>query len=64
MSQGVALRTDKSGASEVAETFIFLASIWLGFAGHVVLFWLNSACFEVGLIRTVIDNITGSQQAA
>ena len=23
----------------------------------------NSVCFKVGLIRTVIDNITGSQQA-
>ena len=64
MSLGVALRTDESGASEVAETFIFLASIWLAFAGHVVLFWLNSVCFEVGLIRTVIDNVTGSQRAA
>ena len=61
MSLGVALRTDESGASEAAETFIFLASILLAFAGHVVLFWLNSACFEVGLIRTVIDNVTGSQ---
>ena len=29
MSLGVALRTDESGASEAAETFIFLASIWL-----------------------------------
>ena len=64
MSLGVALRTDESGASEAAETFIFLASIWLAFAGHVVLFWLNSACFEVGLIRTVIANVTGSQRAA
>ena len=27
MSLGVALRTDESGASEAAETFIFLASI-------------------------------------
>ena len=27
MSLGVALRTDQSGASEAAETFIFLASI-------------------------------------
>ena len=24
----------------------------------------NSACFEVGLIRTVMDNITGSERAA
>ena len=64
MSLGVALRTDESGVSEAVETFIFLASIWLAFAGHVVLFWLNSACFEVGLIRTVIDNVTGSQWAA
>ena len=64
MSLGVALRTDESGASEAAETFIFLASISLAFAGHVVLFWLNSACFEVGLIRTVIDNVTGSQRTA
>ena len=40
MSLGVALRTDESGASEAAETFIFLASIWLAVAGHVVLFWL------------------------
>ena len=47
MSLGVALRTDESDASEAAETFIFLASIWLAFAGHVVLFWLNSTCFEV-----------------
>ena len=64
MSLGVALRTDESGASEAAETFIFLASIWLAFAGHVVLFWLNSTCFEVGLMRTVIDNVTGSLRAA
>ena len=64
MSLGVALRTDESGASEEAETFIFLASIWLAFTSHVALFWLNSACFEVGLIRTVIDNVTGSQRAA
>ena len=40
LSLGVALRTDESGASEAAETCIFLASIWLAFAGHVVLFWL------------------------
>ena len=40
LSLGVALRTDESGASEAAETFIFLASISLAFAGHVVLFWL------------------------
>ena len=40
MSLGVALRSDESGASEAAETFIFLASIWLAVAGHVVLFWL------------------------
>ena len=64
MSLGVALQTDESGASEAAETFIFLASISLAFAGHVVLFWLNSTCFEVGLIRTVIDKVTGSQRAA
>ena len=64
ISLGVTLWTDESGASEAAETFIFLASIWLAFAGHMVLFWLNSACFEVGLIRTVIDNVTGSQRAA
>ena len=64
MSLGVALRTDESGASEAAETVIFLASIWLAFASHVVLFWLNATCFEVGLIRTVIDNVTGSQRAA
>ena len=38
MSLGVALRTDESGASEAAETFIFLASIWLAVAGQVVLF--------------------------
>ena len=24
----------------------------------------NSACFEVGLIRTVMDNVTGSERAA
>ena len=42
----------------------FLSINWLAFAGHVVLFWLNSTCFEVGLIRTVIDNVTGSQRAA
>ena len=24
----------------------------------------NSACFEAGLIRTVIDNVTGSERAA
>ena len=36
LSLGVALRTDQSGASEAAETCIFLASIWLAFAGHVV----------------------------
>ena len=64
LSLGVALRTDESGASEAAETFIFSASIWLAFTGHVVLFWLNSACFEVDLIRTVIANVTGSQRAA
>ena len=40
MSLGVALQTDESGASEAAETFIFLASIWLAVTGHVVLFWL------------------------
>ena len=40
LSLGVALRTDESGASEAAETCIFLAWIWLAFAGHVVLFWL------------------------
>ena len=120
LSLGVALRTDESGRSEAAETFIFLASISLAFAGHVVLFWLwlprrgrrtapvdremqrkmcemlgisalkgyqvealevvclnkrdtlvcvptgsrNSACFEVGLIRTVIDHVTVSERAA
>ena len=32
--------TGQSGTSEVAETCIFLASIWLAFACHVVLFWL------------------------
>ena len=122
LSLGVALRTDESGESEAAETFIFLASIWLAFAGHVVLFWLwlprrgrrtapvdsemqrkmcemlgisalkgyqvealeavcleqtryagvcadwtrsrNSACFEVGLIRTSIDHVTVSERAA
>ena len=42
----------------------FLSINWLAFARHVVLFWLNSACFEVGLIRTVIGNVTGSQRAA
>ena len=40
LSLGVTLRTAKSGASEAAETFIFLASISLAVAGHVVLFWL------------------------
>ena len=40
LSLGVALRTAKSGASEAAETFIFLASISLAVAGHEVLFWL------------------------
>ena len=40
LSLGVALRTDKSGASKAAETCIVLAWIWLAFAGHVVLFWL------------------------
>ena len=40
LSLGVALWTDQSGASEAAETCIFLASIWLAFAGHMVLFWL------------------------
>ena len=64
LSLGVTLQTDKSGASEAAETFIFLQSIWLAFAGHVVLFGLNSASFEVGLTCTVIDNVTGSQRAA
>ena len=114
LSLGVALQTGQSGASEVAEMCISLASIWLAFAGHVVLFWLwlprrgrwtapvdseiqrktcemlgisslqgyqvealdagclnkcdmlvcvptgsrNSACFEVGLIHTVMDNVT------
>ena len=24
----------------------------------------NSACFEVGLIRTVMDNVTGTERAA
>ena len=38
LSLGVALWTDESGASEAAETCIFLASISLAFAGHVVLF--------------------------
>ena len=46
LSLGVALRTDESGASEAAETFIFLASIWLAFASHVVLFRLNPAWFR------------------
>ena len=120
LSLGVALQTGQSGASEVAETCIFLASIWLAFVCHVVLFWswlprrgrwtapidgeiqrkmcemleisalkgyqvealeaaclnkrdtlmcvltgsTNSACFEVGLIRTVIDNVTVSERAA
>ena len=36
LSLGVALRTGQSGASEPAETCIFLASIDLAFAGHVV----------------------------
>ena len=40
LSLGVALWTGQSGASEVTETCFFLASIWLAFAGHVVLFWL------------------------
>ena len=40
LSLGVALWTGQSGASEVAETCFFLASIWLAVAGHVVLFWL------------------------
>ena len=40
LSIGVALRTDQSAASKVAETCIFLASIWLVFVRHVVLFWL------------------------
>ena len=31
---------------------------------HGIVLVLNSACFEVGLIRTVIDNVTGSQRAA
>ena len=120
LSLGVALRIDESGASEAAETFIFLASISLAFAGHVVLFWLwlprrgrrmapvdsemqrkmcemlgisalkgyqvealevvclnkcntllcvppgsrNSTCFEAGVIGTVIDHVTVSEQAA
>ena len=120
LSLGVALRTDESGRSKAAETFIFLASISLAFAGHVVLFWLwlprrgrrtapvdremqrkmcemlgisalkgyqvealevvclnkrdtlvcvptgsrNSACFEVGLICTVINHVTVSERAA
>ena len=38
-SQGVAIRTGQSGVCEATEPCIFLASIWLGFAGHVVLFW-------------------------
>ena len=119
-SLGVALRTDQSAASEAGETCIFLASIWLAFARHVVLFWLwfprrgrwiapvdseiqrkmcemlgisalkgyqvealeavclnkrdtlvyvptvsrNSAYFEVGLIRTIIDHVTVSERAA
>ena len=40
LSLGVALWTGQSGASEVAETCFSLASIWLAFVGHVVLFWL------------------------
>ena len=40
LSLGVALWTGQSGASEVAERCISLASIWLAFAGHVLLFWL------------------------
>ena len=120
LSLGVALRTDESGASEAAETFIFLASISLAFAGHVVLFWLwlprrgrrtapvdremqrkmckmlgisalkgyqvealevvclnkrdtlvcvptgsrSPACFEVGLIRTLIDHVTVTVSAS
>ena len=39
LSLGVALWAGQSGASEAAETCIFLASIWLAFTGHVVLFW-------------------------
>ena len=40
LSLGVALWTAQSGASEVAETCFFLASISLAVAGHVILFWL------------------------
>ena len=45
MSLGVALRTDESGASEAAETFIFLASIRLAVAGPrgIVLVMASSA---------------------
>ena len=40
LSLGVVIQTGQSGVSEVAETCIFLASIWFAVAGHVILFWL------------------------
>ena len=42
----------------------FLSINLISFRRSRGIVWLNSTCFEVGLIRTVIDNVTGSQRAA